>query len=57
MVMIGILVMVSIANYYMLIVIVILAFAFAKLRDVYIVTAKNLKHLEGIGKKCYNPLM
>lgn len=53
MVMVGILAMISLANYYMVIVIVVLAFAFAKLRDIYIVTAKNLKHLEGIGKKIY----
>lgn len=49
-VMSGILVMVVVANYYMAAVIVILAFPLLKLRQLYTVTTKNVKHLEGIGK-------
>lgn len=49
-VMIGIFVMVVIANYYMMILIVILGVVFLKLRKLYIITARNVKNLEGISK-------
>lgn len=48
-VMTGILVMVLVANYYMIVAIVFLIVALSKLRSIYIATAKNVKHLEGIG--------
>lgn len=51
-VMTGILVMVLVANYYMIVAIVILAVAISKLRALYIATAKNVKHLEAIGIQC-----
>lgn len=49
-VMSGILVMVIVANYYMAAVIAVLALPLLKLRQLYTVTTKNVKHLEGIGK-------
>lgn len=49
-VMCGILVSVAFANYYMIIVMVVLAIAFIYLRNLYVATAKDVKHLEGISK-------
>ncbi|CAH1105115.1 unnamed protein product [Psylliodes chrysocephalus] len=49
-VMAGILINVSISNQYMIIAMVILGTIFFKLRGWYILTAKALKHLEGITK-------
>lgn len=47
----GILVMVLIANYYMIVTVILLAVAFSQLKDIYISTAKNVKHLEAVGTK------
>lgn len=47
--MIGILVMVLIANYYMIAAVVFLIICLLKLKNVYINTAKNVKHLEALG--------
>ncbi|XP_044268658.1 ATP-binding cassette sub-family C member 4-like [Tribolium madens] len=49
-VMSGILVMVTIANYYMVIAMVIIGLLFLKVRSWYVATAKDVKHLEGITK-------
>lgn len=49
-VMCGILVSVAYANYYMIIVMVVLGFAFIYLRNLYVATARDVKHLEGISK-------
>lgn len=49
-VMCGILVTVAYANYYMIIVMVVLGIAFIYLRNLYVATAKDVKHLEGISK-------
>lgn len=49
-VMTGILVSVAYANYYMIIVMVVLGIAFIYLRNLYVATAKDIKHLEGISK-------
>ncbi|XP_066138463.1 ATP-binding cassette sub-family C member 4-like isoform X2 [Euwallacea fornicatus] len=49
-VMAGILVNVAVSNYYMIIAMVILGYAFMKLRGWYIASAKDIKHLEGIAK-------
>lgn len=49
-VMCGILVSVAYANYYMIIVMVVLGIAFIYLRNLYVATAKDIKHLEGISK-------
>lgn len=46
----GILISVTYSNYYMIIVIIILGILFIKLRALYISTAKDIKHLEGISK-------
>ncbi|EFA04472.2 putative multidrug resistance-associated protein lethal(2)03659-like Protein [Tribolium castaneum] len=49
-VMSGILVMVTIANYYMVVAMVIIGLLFLKVRSWYVATAKDVKHLEGITK-------
>lgn len=49
-VMVGILVSVAYANYYMIIVMVVLGIVFIYLRNLYVATAKDVKHLEGISK-------
>ncbi|KAI4458499.1 atp-binding cassette sub-family c [Holotrichia oblita] len=49
-VMCGILVMIAIANYYMIIATVILGGLFLVVRSWYVTTAKDIKHLEGIAK-------
>ncbi|XP_076270121.1 ATP-binding cassette subfamily C member 4-like isoform X2 [Rhynchophorus ferrugineus] len=49
-VMAGILINVSLSNYFMIIAIVILGAVFLKLRNWYIASAKDIKHLEGIAK-------
>lgn len=49
-VMCSILVMIAIANYYMIIAGVILVLLFLLIRSWYITTAKDIKHLEGIGE-------
>ncbi|XP_030759733.1 multidrug resistance-associated protein 4-like [Sitophilus oryzae] len=49
-VMVGILINVSISNYFMIIAIVVLGAIFLKLRNWYIASAKDIKHLEGIAK-------
>lgn len=49
-VMCGILISVAYANYYMIIVMVVLGIAFIYLRNLYVATAKDIKHLEGISK-------
>lgn len=49
-VMTGILVMVSISNYYMVVAIVVIGAFFIKVRAWYIATAKDVKHLEGVSK-------
>lgn len=46
----GILVSVTYANYYMIVAIVVLGIAFVYLRHLYVATAKDIKHLEGISK-------
>lgn len=46
----GILISVTYSNYYMVIVIVVLGVVFVKLRSIYLATARDIKHLEGIGK-------
>ena len=46
--MFGILINVSVVNYYMIIAAVVLGVIFFKIRGWYILTAKDLKHLEGI---------
>lgn len=48
--MVGCLVMISIANYWMIIVIVVLAAVFAVLRKWFLATAKSIKYLEAMGK-------
>lgn len=48
--MLGILVNISVANPYMIIAIVLLGALFDYLRKIYISTAKDIKHLEGISK-------
>lgn len=45
----GILINVAISNYYMIIAMLVLGYAFMKLRKWYIASAKDIKHLEGIG--------
>lgn len=50
-VMSGILVMIVIANYYMIIAMVVIGILFLKVRAWYVATAKDVKHLEGISKK------
>ncbi|RZB39026.1 ABC tran, MMR HSR1 and/or AAA 21 domain containing protein [Asbolus verrucosus] len=47
-VMSGILVMVIVANYYMIIAMVVVGTFFLKVRSWYVATAKDVKHLEGI---------
>lgn len=49
-VMCGILVMIAIVNYYMIIATIVLGSLFLVLRGWYVKTAKDIKHLEGIGK-------
>lgn len=49
----GILVNVAISNYFMVIAMFVLGIAFVKLRNWYISSAKDIKHLEGIGKYCF----
>lgn len=49
-VMTGILVMVVIANYYMIFAIIFLTISLSKLKTIYIAVAKNIKHLEAIGR-------
>ncbi|CAG9768357.1 unnamed protein product [Ceutorhynchus assimilis] len=49
-VMTGILINIIISNYYMVIAIVVLGAIFIKLRNWYIASAKDIKHLEGIAK-------
>lgn len=46
----GILVNVAVSNYFMVIAMFVLGIAFVKLRNWYISSAKDIKHLEGIGK-------
>ncbi|KAJ3654233.1 hypothetical protein Zmor_013432 [Zophobas morio] len=46
----GILIMIVIANYYMLVPIVIIGFLFFKVRGWYLATARDVKHLEGMTK-------
>lgn len=48
----GILALVLIANYYMIVPLVILGAVFLKIRSSYITTARNIKNLEGISKAC-----
>lgn len=48
--MVGILVSVGYTNPYMIIVMVVLGIVFIYLRNLYIATAKSIKHLEGISK-------
>lgn len=52
--MIGILVMVLIANYYMIVAVIFLSVAISKLKTTFITTAKTVKHLEAIGKLLFN---
>ncbi|GJQ86167.1 hypothetical protein Trydic_g13444 [Trypoxylus dichotomus] len=47
---VGAIVLISIANYWMLIPIVVLLVIFYFLRGVYMLTAKSIKHIEGIAK-------
>lgn len=49
-VMCGILAMVLVANYYMIVPIILFGALFLKIRALYIATAKDVKHLEGISK-------
>ncbi|ERL84840.1 hypothetical protein D910_02264 [Dendroctonus ponderosae] len=49
-VMTGILINVAISNYYMIAAMLVLGYAFLKLRGWYIASAKDIKHLEGIAK-------
>lgn len=46
----GILVLVSVSNYYMIIAIILVGAFFLKVRTWFIMTAKDIKHLEGISK-------
>ncbi|ENN75124.1 hypothetical protein YQE_08304, partial [Dendroctonus ponderosae] len=46
----GILINVAISNYYMIAAMLVLGYAFLKLRGWYIASAKDIKHLEGIAK-------
>lgn len=47
----GSLVTVAISNYYMIAAIVLLGAVFLKIRHWYVASAKDIKHLEGIGKQ------
>ncbi|GJQ86164.1 hypothetical protein Trydic_g13443 [Trypoxylus dichotomus] len=49
-VMIGCIVMIAVTNYWMIIVMVVLAVVFALLRKSFLATAKSIKHLEAIAK-------
>jgi ATP-binding cassette subfamily C (CFTR/MRP) protein 4 len=49
-VMSGILLMVTVANYYMVVAIIVIGALFFKVRTWYVATAKDVKHLEGISK-------
>jgi ATP-binding cassette subfamily C (CFTR/MRP) protein 4 len=49
-VMSGILLMVTVANYYMVVAIIVIGALFFKVRTWYVATAKDVKHLEGITK-------
>lgn len=49
-VMCGILAMVLVANYYMIVPIIVFGGLFLKVRALYIATAKDVKHLEGISE-------
>lgn len=46
----GAVVLISIANFWMVIPIVVLLVVFYFMREMYMLTAKSVKHVEGIGK-------
>lgn len=47
---IGAIILIIVSNYWMAIPVVVLLFIFNVLRKWYLVTAKSIKHIEGIGE-------